>query len=94
MQARMTCLLESATSFTTGVGFLLGGVVVSLTSAPTAYAVSGAGVVVLLVLGGILARRATAGAPDVERGPSDVLTSVPALDEATSPIRRSRSPVE
>lgn len=94
MQARMTGLLESATSFTTGVGFLLGGVVVSLTSAPTAYAVSGAGVVVLLVLGGILARRATAGAPDVERGPSDVLTSVPALDEATSPIRRSRSPVE
>jgi MFS family permease len=51
LQARVTGLLESATSLTTGVGFLLGGLIVTLASPPAAYAISGGGVLVLVVLG-------------------------------------------
>jgi len=53
LQARVTGLLESATSVTTGIGFLLGGIVVSLASPPVAYAVSGVGVLLLVVAGAI-----------------------------------------
>jgi MFS family permease len=49
LQARITGLLESAASIMTGVGFLLGGLVVSVASPPTAYAVSGVGVCVLVL---------------------------------------------
>ena len=51
LQARITGLLESVTSATTGVGFLIGGVVTALFSPPTAFAISGMGVVVLVALG-------------------------------------------
>jgi MFS family permease len=51
LQARITGLLESLTSAATGVGFLIGGVVTALFSPPTAFAVSGTGVMLLVVLG-------------------------------------------
>ena len=53
LQARVTGLLESVTSATTGVGFLIGGIVTAVTAPPTAFAVSGIGVVVLVVLGAV-----------------------------------------
>jgi predicted MFS family arabinose efflux permease len=53
LQARITGLLESVTSATTGIGFLIGGVITAITAPPTAFAVSGIGVVVLVVLGAV-----------------------------------------
>lgn len=53
LQARITGLLESVTSATTGIGFLIGGVVTAITSPPTAFAISGIGVVVLVLLAAI-----------------------------------------
>lgn len=49
LQARITGLLESIASGMTGVGFVLGGLIVSLTSPPVAFTVSGAGVLVLVL---------------------------------------------
>ncbi|MGI8779727.1 MAG: MFS transporter [Solirubrobacteraceae bacterium] len=51
LQARVTGLLESVTSAATGIGFLIGGLITAITSPPTAFAVSGVGVVVLVLLG-------------------------------------------
>jgi MFS family permease len=51
LQARITGLLESIASAMTGVGFLIGGIVTALFSPPTAFFVSGIGVVLLVVLG-------------------------------------------
>jgi len=93
LQARMTGLLESATSFTTGLGFLLGGVVASLASAPTAYAVSGAGVGVLLLLGAWLARRLPRSAAPPSAGQPGETAPSP-FAESTSPANRSGAPVE
>jgi predicted MFS family arabinose efflux permease len=53
LQARITGLLESLTSASTGVGFLIGGIVTAIFSPPTAFAVSGFGVVLLVALGAI-----------------------------------------
>jgi MFS family permease len=53
LQARITGLLESIASAMTGVGFLIGGIVTALFSPPTAFAVSGIGVVLLVLLGAI-----------------------------------------
>jgi MFS family permease len=50
LQARVTGVLESVASAMTGVGFLLGGVITALTAPPTAFAVSGIGVVLVVVL--------------------------------------------
>jgi predicted MFS family arabinose efflux permease len=55
LQARVTGLLESIASAMTGVGFLIGGVITATFSPPTAFAVSGIGVV-LLVLAGAASR--------------------------------------
>lgn len=49
-QARITGLLESIGSAMTGVGFLIGGIVTAIFSPPTAFAVSGIGVVLLVAL--------------------------------------------
>ncbi|HWT23034.1 MAG TPA: MFS transporter [Solirubrobacteraceae bacterium] len=49
LQARVTGVLESVASAMTGAGFLLGGVITALTTPPTAFAVSGLGVVVVVV---------------------------------------------
>jgi MFS family permease len=51
LQARVTGLLESIASAMTGVGFLIGGVITAISSPPTAFAISGAGVVLLVALG-------------------------------------------
>lgn len=51
LQARITGLLESISSAATGLGFLLGGITVALASPPTAYAISGAGVLILVAIG-------------------------------------------
>ena len=53
LQARITGLLESIVSAATGVGFLIGGVITAVTTPPTAFAVSGVGVVLLVVVAGI-----------------------------------------
>jgi predicted MFS family arabinose efflux permease len=53
LQARITGLLESVTSAMTGVGFLIGGVLTAITSPPTAFAVSGIGVALLVLLAAI-----------------------------------------
>jgi MFS family permease len=59
LQARITGLLESIASAMTGVGFLIGGIITAIFSPPTAFAVSGIGVVVLVVAGAAsVARRA------------------------------------
>jgi MFS family permease len=53
LQARVTGLLESIASAMTGVGFLIGGVVTAIFAPPTAFAVSGVGVVALVALGAL-----------------------------------------
>ena len=53
LQARVTGLLESVASATTGVGFLIGGIITAITAPPTAFAVSGIGVVLLVLLGAV-----------------------------------------
>jgi MFS family permease len=53
LQARITGLLESVTSAMTGVGFLIGGVITAVTAPPTAFAVSGLGVALLVLLAAI-----------------------------------------
>ena len=50
LQARITGLLESVTSAMTGVGFLIGGIITAITAPPTAFAVSGIGVAVLVLI--------------------------------------------
>jgi len=68
LQARVTGLLESVASAMTGVGFLLGGVITALTSPPTAFAISGLGV--MLVVGFMaLAWRGMQGAAHQAREP-------------------------
>jgi MFS family permease len=53
LQARITGLLESVTSATTGIGFLIGGIITAITSPPTAFAVSGIGVTLLVLLAAV-----------------------------------------
>ena len=53
LQARITGLLESITSAATGTGFLIGGVITALTSPPTAFAISGVGVALLVLIAAI-----------------------------------------
>jgi MFS family permease len=53
LQARITGLLEAVTSAMTGVGFLIGGVITAVTAPPTAFVVSGLGVVLLVLLAAV-----------------------------------------
>ena len=62
LQARITVLLESLSSAAIGVGYLLGGVIVALTSPPLAYTISGGGVMLLVVAGAAWAARLRATA--------------------------------
>ncbi|MGI8779720.1 MAG: MFS transporter [Solirubrobacteraceae bacterium] len=66
LQARVTGLLESIASASTGVGFLIGGVITAIFAPPTAFAVSGIGVVVLVLLGAVfrIIPETSAGPPD------------------------------
>jgi len=54
LQARMAGLLESLGAAMPGVGFLLGGTIVALGSPRTAFAIAGAGILVLVVAAAIL----------------------------------------
>ena len=53
LQARTVGLLESINAAVPGIGFLLGGAIVTVASPPTAYAVAGAGVMVLVLAGAL-----------------------------------------
>jgi predicted MFS family arabinose efflux permease len=53
LQARITGLLESLVSAATGIGFLIGGVITSLTAPPTAFAISGSGVALLVLIAAV-----------------------------------------
>jgi hypothetical protein len=53
LQARVTGLLESINAAMPGVGFLLGGVLTAVTSAPTTYLIAGLGVLVLVAFTGV-----------------------------------------
>ena len=68
-QARISGLLESIAAAMPGVGFLLGGVIAALGSPRTAFAVAGAGILVL-VAGG----RAAAAGPAQPRGQTSTTT--------------------
>jgi predicted MFS family arabinose efflux permease len=64
LQARIVGLLESLASITTGVGFLIGGLITAAASPPTAFAISGVGIVVLVLAGG--GARLVWSSPDTE----------------------------
>ena len=53
-QARVASLLEAVITIAPGAGFLIGGVLTSLLSPRAAFAVSGAGVLVVLLLAGLV----------------------------------------
>src|SRR5581483_4366482 len=57
MLARTMALLESVGTVMPGVGFVLGGVVAAVVSARAAYAIAGAGVLLIAVLAAPAARR-------------------------------------
>jgi hypothetical protein len=76
-QARIVGLLESLGAAMPGVGYLLGGVLVAIGSPRTAYAVAGAGVLVLVFAGFLLRSRIRVvevrpHAPPASHGPGDV----------------------
>lgn len=57
LQTRIAGLLESLGAAMPGVGFLLGGVLTSLTSAPTTFVTAGIGLLVLAAVGAVMALR-------------------------------------
>lgn len=61
LQARVVGLLESIGSAMPGVGFVLGGLLTEVGSPRTAFAVAGGGLLVLLVVGWVPARRIAVG---------------------------------
>jgi predicted MFS family arabinose efflux permease len=63
LQARITGLLESVASAMTGVGFLLGGIITALFSPVTAFAVAGAGLVLLVAVAAVRGSAALPGKP-------------------------------
>ena len=80
-QARITGLMESLGAAMPGVGFLLGGAIVALSSPRAAYAVAGAGLLVLLVgalpLRARLRRSASATGLGATRDPLSPTRSTP-----------------
>ena len=62
LQARVTGLFESIGAAMPGIGFLLGGILTELASPRLAFAVAGGGLLVLLALGWVPARRLAAPA--------------------------------
>jgi hypothetical protein len=64
-QARVAGLLEAMATAAPGLGFLVGGVITAILSPRAAFAVAGAGVL-LLVLAGVLAQMRAAGSPLLE----------------------------
>jgi len=76
LQARVVGLLESIASVMTGVGFLLGGVITAVASPPVAFAIAGAGTVVLVAVGALAGAMRLRGKPDIEL-PGDGALPVP-----------------
>ena len=70
-QARVVGLLESVAAAVPGIGYLLGGVLAALGSPRTAYAVAGAGVLVL-TLGALLLKPRLSARPLHEVSPGDI----------------------
>ncbi len=62
LQARVAGLLESVASAMTGVGFVVGGVLTAITSPPTAFAVAGIGLIVLVAAAAVVLRPSPAAA--------------------------------
>jgi len=77
LQARVVGLLESVASITTGVGFLLGGVITAVTSPPTAFAVAGSGGVLLVLVGVLVGFGRYMPAPAVEPASPDGMPLAP-----------------
>jgi MFS family permease len=84
LQARVTGLLESIASAMTGVGFLIGGVITAIFAPPTAFLVSGLGVVALVVLGAVFRIVPdTGGRPPGDVGPRRFDRAAPGMADAS-----------
>lgn len=68
MQARLAGLLESIGAAMPGVGFIIGGALTSVFSAPTTFAVAGVGVLALVAIGAALFTRFPVGDPVADPG--------------------------
>lgn len=66
MQARVMAVLESSGALMPGVGFLLGGVLASVADPRVAFAVAGAGVLVVAVAATLITARGLAGTDESE----------------------------
>jgi MFS family permease len=88
-QARVLSLLEALTSAMPGIGFLIGGAITALFAPRVAYAVAGAGVVLVLVIAGIALRRVS-WAPELAQGKGDgeVASSVARGDASGTVLTR------
>jgi MFS family permease len=86
LQARVTGLLESVASAATGLGFLVGGIIVAVSSPTTAYAISGGGVLALVALGSAILAPRQRAAPATPEGSS---THEPIAESADDRSRRS-----
>jgi MFS family permease len=83
LQARVTGLLESIGAAVPGIGFLIGGALATLGTPRTAYAVAGAGVMVLVVVALVVQARMQV----VDRGPRNGLP----VGEVSLPDPRSHA---
>jgi hypothetical protein len=75
LQARLSGLLESMGAAIPGLGFLLGGVLTSVTDAPTTYVAAGAGILGLVGIASLLLAR---------RAATDPVSSAPGATSSTS----------
>jgi MFS family permease len=62
-QARVAGLLEAVMAIGPGIGFVTGGVITTLLTPRAAFAVSGAGVLLILAVGALTLRRRRPGLP-------------------------------
>ena len=83
LQARVVGLLESVAAAVSGAGFLIGGVLTSLTSPSTAYGVAGWGLLALMALG-VLALRGRGGWGGGE--PAAAAYGLGAAEQAADPL--------
>jgi hypothetical protein len=72
LQARVTGLLESIGAAVPGIGFLIGGVLASVGTPRTAYAVAGAGVLALVAFALVVQARARVRGPTSGRTVAEV----------------------
>ena len=86
-QARVTGLLESLGAGMPGIGYLLGGILVGIGSPRTAYAVAGAGVMVLVVLALLARSRISGSGVEIAGHSAQLGTADLPLQEALSSAR-------